>query len=388
MIKIFYTLIMKRYLTIAIFTIIFSFVSHAQDSSHLRISLLTCAPGNELYSIFGHSALRITDSTGVNDIVFNYGTFNFDEKDFYVKFMRGKLLYYLSIEDFENFRAAYSFDGRSIREQVLNLSAKEKMDLRHALIDNLQESKKYYLYDFFLDNCTTRLRDIIVNSKNPHPYLPAVMPVNTTFRNAIHQYLDKGNKQWSKLGIDLLLGAKTDAVMTTSQQQFLPNNLMISIDSCKNNNLIETTQLYDAMPVDTKNDWLSPILFFSLLLLLMLFLYRAPNTKLHLIAAGLDNFIFFMTGLLGILLILMWVATDHKMTKDNYNILWAWPTHLLIVFFSTKLKWVRKYYLLHCTFLCLTLISWYFLPQQMNAALIPFVVMLAYLSFRKSFKIS
>ena len=107
-------------------------------------------------------------------------------------------------------------------EQVLNLSAEEKINIRHALIENLKEENKFYFYDFFLDNCTTRLRDIIVKYHNPQPKLPAVMPAHYTFRNAIHQYLDSNHKDWSKFGIDILLGAPTDAVMTTAQQQFLP----------------------------------------------------------------------------------------------------------------------------------------------------------------------
>jgi len=199
----------------------------AQDSSHIRISLLTCTPGDELYSTFGHSALRVVDSSSVTDIVYNYGTFNFGDKDFYLKFIRGKLLYYVSIENFQDFKNDYQQDNRGITEQVLNFSAEEKIKIEEALIENLKEENKYYKYDFFFNNCTTRLRDIIENNKHPHPVFNYVMPVGSTFRNAIYQYLDKGEEPWSKLGIDLLLGAKTDAVMTARQSQFLPDNLMI-----------------------------------------------------------------------------------------------------------------------------------------------------------------
>lgn len=357
----------------------------AQDSSHLRISLLTCAPGDELYSIFGHSALRVTDSISLTDVVFNYGTFNFDEKDFYIKFMRGKLLYYLSTEDFYYFRMAYSQYGRPIREQVLALSPQEKINMRRALMDNLQEDKKYYLYDFFLDNCTTRLRDLIQKEKKPTPYLPAVMPATTTFRNAIHQYLDNGNQPWSKLGIDILLGARTDGVMTIAQQEFLPDNLMKAIDSCRNTYLIESVENYPAMqPRVPSASIFTPMLFFSVVLLLILFLSLSTHPKMKYALAGLDNFLFFMTGILGVVLILMWVATDHKMTKDNFNLLWTWPTHAAAVLLPRQGRWVRRYFQLHGIFLVLFLITWMFLPQNMNEALIPFIVTLIYLSFRRT----
>jgi hypothetical protein len=132
--------------------------SFAQDSSHIRISLLTCTPGDELYSTFGHSALRVTDSSSVSDIVFNYGTFNFDDPGFYIKFIRGKLLYYVSTADFPDFKEEYQNTNRGMTEQVLNLSAPEKLALMHFVYNNAKEQNRYYQYDFFLDNCTTRLR--------------------------------------------------------------------------------------------------------------------------------------------------------------------------------------------------------------------------------------
>ena len=134
----------------------------AQDSSHLRISLLTCTPGEELYSTFGHSAFRVIDSSSVTDYVFNYGTFNFDDEGFYLKFIRGKLNYYLSAENFQDFKYDYQLSNRGITEQVLNLTASEKIALQQALLKNIREENKFYKYDFFFDNCTTRPRDLIV----------------------------------------------------------------------------------------------------------------------------------------------------------------------------------------------------------------------------------
>lgn len=356
--------------------------SSGQERSGLRISLLTCAPGDELYSIFGHSAMRVVDSIAGTDIVFNYGTFNFNEEDFYIKFMRGKLRYYLSAEYFSDFRDIYLYENRSIREQVFALSESEKISMYRALQDNLKEDKRYYLYDFFLDNCTTRLRDLLVAVRKPSPVLPAVMPTSTTFRNAIHQYLDQGQKDWSKLGIDILLGARTDAVMTTAQQQFLPNNLMRSIDDFNNSILVQEAVVYESTQTTAATEWFTPMLFFSALLLSVLALHF-PGKRTSALAEGTENFILFMTGLLGLLLVLMWIGTDHKMTKDNYNLLWAWPAHVIFVLLNRKLKAVRIYFVLNGIFLLLVMGSWFFLPQKMNPALLPFVLLLAFLSFRR-----
>ena len=359
-----------------------------RDSSRLRISLLTCTPGDELYSIFGHSAVRIIDSNSVTDIVYNYGTFNFDDEGFYLKFIRGKLLYYISIEQFEDFKFLYQATNRGMTEQVLNYSGKEKKTIQHALNENLKEENKYYKYDFFLDNCTTRLRDLLVINKYPQPVLPAVMPVNTPFRQAIHQYLDKGKQSWSKLGIDILLGAPTDAVMTASQQQFLPDNLMISLDSCRNTNLVRSSENLYLLPGNNEqNNWFTPMLFFSLLLGIFILLSFSNNKSLQAILKRLDGLLFFLTGLLGIILVLMWASTDHTMTKNNYNLLWAWPTHIILSFFiGSNRSFVKKYFLFTAIGLSGILLVWFFLPQQMNNALIPFVITLIYRSAMKYLK--
>ncbi len=360
----------------------------AQDSSRLRISLLTCTPGDELYSIFGHSAIRIIDSNSVTDIVYNYGTFNFDDEGFYLKFIRGKLLYYISIERFDDFKFLYQATNRGMTEQVLNYSGPEKKNIQYALNENLKEENKYYKYDFFLDNCTTRLRDLLVMNKHPQPLLPAVMPVKTPFRKAIHIYLDKGKQSWSKLGIDILLGAPTDGIMTTAQQEFLPDNLMMSLDSCKNTNIVRSSEnLYSLPDINEQNNWFTPMFFFLVLLGIFILLGFSKNKSLQSILKGLDGLLFFLTGLLGIILVFMWTSTDHSMTKNNYNLLWAWPTHLIMSFLiSSNRSFVKKYFLFTAIISSVLLLVWFFLPQQMNIALIPFVITLIYRSAMKYLK--
>jgi len=355
------------------------FTSHAQDSSRLRISLLTCTPGDELYSLFGHTALRITDSSTSSDIVYNYGTFNFEDKNFYLKFVRGKLNYFMSAEYFEDFKYGYQVTNRGITEQLLQLSADEKKALQHFLTENLKEKNKYYQYDFFFNNCTTKIRDILLKMRTPALQLPAVMPANTRFRQAIHAYLDRGHQPWSKLGIDILLGARTDRVMSASDQQFLPDNLMKALDSSSHKIIVSSVNLYPLPQKEQPILLFTPLVFFSALLVFFLILQVGARNKWPVLMSGLDGLLFFCTGTLGIVLLFMWVATDHSMTKDNYNLLWAIPSHVLISFFiHSKKNWVKKYWLFTVIAGVLLLLSWAFLPQQLNIFLTVFVVLLTF----------
>lgn len=358
----------------------------AQDSSHLRISLLTCTPGEELYSTFGHSAFRVIDSGSVTDVVYNYGTFNFDDEGFYIKFTRGKLLYYVSAENFTDFRYAYESSNRGITEQVLNLTAAEKTNLQHFLNNNLREENKYYKYDFFFDNCTTRLRDILKNNHDSSFVIKPVMPLGTTFRQAIYQYLDRNKKDWSKLGIDILLGQKCDGVMTAAQMQFLPDNLMKSLDSAAHPLVLSHQNLYPVNDAADTGSLFTPFVVFSILLLAIAALSFVKNRYVQIFLQGFDGLLFFCTGVLGIILIFMWVATDHSMTKNNFNLIWAWPTHFILSFFTgSKKNWVKKYFAFTASALALVLLAWFFLPQHMNTGLLPFVLLLIYRSASKSF---
>ena len=375
------------------FLFIFTFANlqiatFAQDSSHLRISLLTCTPGEELYSTFGHTAIRVVDSSSVTDYVFNYGTFNFDDDGFYLKFIKGKLMYYLSAEDFAVFKENYKADNRGITEQVLNLSAVEKIGFQQALFNNIKEENKFYKYDFFFDNCTTRPRDLIVNFKNPHPQPVAVMPAGTRLRQAIHSYLNKNEKHWSKLGIDLLLGAPTDAVMTATQSQFLPDVLMTSLDSSnkKISLLLSSKNLYAIDTDKNKGSIFTPVVVFSLLLIFIVGLSLSKNKWAIIFIQGLDGLLFFLSGAVGILLIFMWTATDHAMCKNNYNLLWALPTNTLLAFFTNSKKlFVKKCFLFTSILLAFVVLTWFFLPQQMNSAFLPIVLLLIYRSAVKYF---
>jgi Domain of unknown function (DUF4105) len=381
----------KKILLRTLFICIFAHLhicTFAQDSSRLRISLLTCTPGQELNETFGHSAIRVIDSNSVTDHVYNYGTFDFEDKNFYIKFIKGKLRYFVNIDQFQEFAFFYQQYNRGITEQVLNLSEQEKLDIYHALIENAKEENKYYQYDFFLDNCTTRLRDIIKKYHNPTPFLPAVMPTSYSFRNAIHKYLDDNNQYWSKLGIDILLGARTDAIMTAEQQQFLPDNLMHALDSTTNTKVVSTSnQLYIFNSTKNKSSFFTPLFLSSAVLLFFILLSLFKNNFSRKLLKFFDVLLFVLVGALGILLIFMWFGTDHIMTKNNYNLLWASPLFIVYAFFVNKnTSQAKRISLFVCIYLLLILCSWFFLPQLMNNGLLPIVALLAWRSFSHSRK--
>ncbi|MDQ6845924.1 MAG: DUF4105 domain-containing protein [Bacteroidota bacterium] len=382
----------------AICILLFSTKAFSQtDSCNLRISLLTCSPGEDLYSSFGHSAIRITDTGSHSDIVFNYGTFNFEEPGFYTKFIRGKLLYYLSTDNFDSFIYPYKEENREITEQVLNLSCAEKYNMLLLLQANLMAQSRYYKYDFTFDNCTTRLRDLVEKAAGSPVHFKAekaagspvhfkeILKTKATFRDLIYEYLNYNDKPWSKLGIDILLGRRLDVDMKPREVMFLPDYLMKSFDSATVGNkplVYEKHNLFNA-PITRKkiNIPEHPLFIFTCIFLIILFLSFSKNVFIQRILFAFDGFIFFITGLLGILLIFMWIGTDHLMTKDNYNLLWAWPTHAIAAFYiHSKKQFARRFFLVNAVFNILLLLCWFFLPQHLNPALMPIVAILIFRS--------
>lgn len=348
------------------------------DSCNLRMSLLTCTPGEDLYSTFGHSAIRVTDIVTHSDIVYNYGTFNFEEPGFYTKFIRGKLTFYVSTEEFDSFVYSYQYENRGITEQVLNLSCAEKYNLLLLLKTNLLPQNRYYKYDFTFDNCTTRLRDLVEKGTAYQVRFPEILHKKATFRDLIYEYLDYNDKQWSKLGIDLLLGSRLDRTMKPREEMFLPDYLMQSFDSSDvagKKLVLAKQKLIDIdNGAQKRNAFADPIFIFTCLLLLIIFLTFSKSNFIKRILDAMDGFLLFLTGLLGILFIVMWIGTDHLMTKDNYNLLWAWPTNVVAAFFiHSKKRPAVIYFFLYALLNLLLLICWFLVPQHLNPALMPVV---------------
>jgi hypothetical protein len=354
-----------------------------QDKAGLRISLLTCTPGAELYSIFGHNALRIVDSAAGTDIVYNYGTFNFNDPDFYTKFVRGKLMYFLSQTSFADFLYEYSYFKRGIIEQELKLNADEKKAIQQFMFENIREENRYYKYDFLYDNCTTRLRDIIFRTNSSKPLVPKVFTTyGQTFRDHLHEYLDRASMPWTKLGIDLLLGVGADKPMSPMEVMFLPDYLAkgIAMGTAKGKQLIltETIALPDTQdPVIPIPFWRMPIFIISLLVVILLIPFALNLFKWKRVA---DNILLILTGVLGVFLSFMWLGTDHQSFSKNLNLIWAMPFNLVIAFFADRNgAYVRRYFNVYSMLLIMLMAMGLVYQELINFSLYP---LLAFLSYR------
>jgi hypothetical protein len=349
-----------------------------------RISLLTCGPGNELYSAFGHSAIRIKDPA-YGDIVFNYGTFSFDQPNFYLRFAQGRLLYRLSVESFRNFEEFYIYENRSITEQELNLTLQQKQKLYDLLAENYLPENREYRYHFFYDNCSTRIRDIIEKALNNEvSYQYPDSAGKKSFRQMTDEYLIPGKQSWGDFGIDLCLGLPTDHIATAYQEMFLPDYLMHHFDQAIIGKEMKPLVTGKKVIFDTQTTFTAPVispnmLTWALFILVMFF------TVLKRSAIGFGTFdyiLFGLSGLLGILFLLLWVATDHTDTKYNFNLLWALPTHLaLLPLYAQNPTFRKRYFAVTALIGLILLVMWPVLPQDMHEACIPLVLLLSLRSY-------
>lgn len=330
--------------------------------------------------------MRVYDSLSQNDYVFNYGTFDFDDPHFYEKFIRGKLLYSLSAEDFRSQIGEWQEENRKVTEQVLDLSCDEKEALWQFLQTNYLPQNRLYKYDFVFDNCSTRIRDIFSNTFGSRWKTTNVLPQKEiSFRQIINQYL--AQKPWEKLGINLLFGKRMDKRMNDTNIMFLPDFLLRGIAHSSLNGkplVMRTAVLYLPRGIPgTGRSPLTPLFLFMVccgILIIFSFSKRKPLLQF---LSWVDRFLFFITGLLGCFMLFMWIGTDHQVCKWNLNLLWALPTHLIFSFLTDKRSgWVKGYAAFTALTGILLLTGWYFLPQELPAAVLPFLILLILRSYR------
>lgn len=351
-----------------------------QLSEQSRISVLTCTPGEELYSLFGHSAIRVSDSVLGIDYVFNYGTFDFNTPNFYLKFMRGELEYMLSVSHYDYFIAEYYRDGRGITEQVLKLTQQERNRLFEALSDNYRPENRAYKYHFFYDNCATRVRDIVTYNIGLTVEFPDKETYSTmSFRDALAVYLI--NRPWTRFGLNLLLGLPTDDKLNSSTVQFLPDFLMDQFSDARVNEdgrhlVSSTSKLMDRRTVESKAGVFTPAFVISILAVMVLahtLLSRKQGKSTRVINLTL----FSICSVIGLLIVFLWFFTSHSVTGPNWNILWAHPLYLLLLIPAVGNANAGKYLriIFAALILVLALIS-PFLSQQIPVVLIPIWILL------------
>lgn len=366
-------------------------ISFAQEKNQIKLSteatfsVVTCGPGTELYSSFGHSAFRLKDPVYGYDMVYNYGTFDFNTPLFYIKFAQGKLPYQLGRARFRDFVNTYKREKRWVKEQVLNLSPDQVSKLLAYLENNYKEENRNYKYDFFFNNCATKKRDIMKENFNDDIVFHEnhITTTDKTFRDLIHDNLNPNS--WSSFGIDIALGAVIDKKAKPDDYHFLPEYVFKAFENAtlKGSSvpLVSEVKVILKAPENVKsksNILMSPYVIFSILLAIVL-IVTFLDFKNKKRTRWLDASLLLISGLGGIMIVLLWFATDHSMTVTNMNILWLMPINIFFVRkFLLKRKECRALWKHTATLIGLIVIMlflWLIDFQQFALAAIPLIVM-------------
>jgi hypothetical protein len=358
-------------------------------SEQAQISVITCSPSQrELYTAFGHSAFRVSDPENRIDLSYNYGMFNFNQPNFYLNFARGYLYYRLGVENFDEFVYPYTYFNRGVREQVLDLTQEQKQRIFDYLQVNALPENQQYRYDYFYNNCATKIRDVVVEAlgKDVVEFDGSYIKTNYSIRELTDIYLK--DQPWGDLGIDICLGLPMDKKAAPYEYMFLPDYIESAFDHAtiisagKKKALVESKFiLYEARPQDEEPGLPHPLVVFTSLAVIAITL-SIIDLRRKKISFWFDVLIFGVAGAIGFLLFFLWFFTDHNAAARNMNLLWAFPFHLIaVVAFLKNPKWLKSYFLFAMILSTALLITWYILPQLMHYALIPFVATLAFRSY-------
>jgi hypothetical protein len=343
-----------------------------------QVSLITYTPGEELYQAFGHSAIRVKDVLLSMDRLYNFGVFDFETPDFYLKFVHGDLFYQLAVGPGEEEISTVGAYGQGVTELLLNLSQDQKQKLFEALEINLLPQNRFYRYDFILDNCSTRPRDVLERITGS-PIIERETG-DQTFRQMLDPYFTR--IPWIGFGISLLLGAKVDRLASPREACFLPADLERAVQTSKNGDHSLTEEKRELFPAEALPDlWpcLAPIWIFYTggVLWFLFWLLRRKGHSIWPTALSLTIF-----GLTGTFLLVVSLWTRLWVLHENWNLLWLIPFHLpagLWLFFARSRPFVLLWYLRFAfvgasAFLCFSFV----LPQRFNPAIYPLLLIIAW----------
>ena len=363
---------MKR---ISIISFIFLLISSAslfsQFSNDTTAYLLTCGPGTETYSIYGHSALRIVIREKNSDTVYNWGVFDFDTPNFAWKFAKGKLDYMISAESTNSFLSVYIFEHRYVVSQKINIDAKEIQKLTELVNENNKPENRKYRYDFFYDDCTTRIRDLLEKSIGEKlKYPPEEIGKIPTFRDMVGKY--QKPYPWLKFGVDLIMGSTSDRKANFRDRMFLPLDMKEELSEAvvnRSGKMIPLLQnpvvLVDfAPPVVKKMFLVSPPAIFTLAIILIIILTGVIKSQK--IFRLIDITIYLVFSILSVLMIFFNFFTDHEQMRWNLNIILLNPfiivCLILLILNKAGILWFRIVFIISAGFLVLHFI----LPQEFN----------------------
>lgn len=358
----------------------------ASRKDSLRISLITCFPGDEIYQLFGHSALRVQQMGSIPfDWAFNYGMFSFDSGNFVYRFTKGETDYMLGVYDFEDFMTDYVMRGSTVVEQELNLTTEEKERLLALLVENAAPQNRVYRYNFLYDNCATRPRDRIEEVIG-YPVDWGGPKEELSFRDEIHRY--GGNYSWFMFGIDLALGKELDNHATWREQMFVPLILQDALGQavvCRSDSLAaqplisRETVLFEAdgSPVLPQTPWYFSPFFIALLLLVAAVCVTYVNQQYRCVSKWFDAVFYGICFVGGCIVYFLIFFSEHPATTVNFNALWLSPLALVAAVFPylRPLQIVAKWYhFVNLVALALFLVIAVLQIQHFNIAVYPLVV--------------
>ena len=353
----------------------------ADNSGDIRVSVLTCSPGQEVYSLYGHTAIRVQDMGRGTDHVFNYGVFDFNTEHFVWKFVLGETDYICMAVPWEFFVREYEARGSSVVAQVLNLTDSEATRVRDYLYRNIQKENCVYRYNFLTNNCTTRVMDCvdscvegnIVYSWNEEP---------RTYRQILHEYTT--DFPWTQEGNDLLLGADVDTVLSYRAKCFIPEYYMGALDGAvvrnefqDTRNLVLETQtvvpLNRAKVGGQSHFPLSPAEFGWLALAIGL-IVMALEFMTRRMFWLLDVLLMLAHGLAGCIILFVFLFSSHPTLDSNWLVGILNPLPLVALPFVVRAAWRDSRTLWHhfmAAWLALFLLFMPWMPQQMCVLAVP-----------------
>ena len=385
-----------------LFLLIFLFAvwGNAQKLDSIRASLITCSPGQEVYALYGHTALRLQNFTTGEDVVFNYGVFSFKQPHFIWRFVRGQCDYMVVPIPWQYFTREYEERGSSITAQVLNLTPQEANRLYANMLEDCKPENRQYRYNFLYNNCTTKVRDAIENCIEGHVVYPDSVPLYS-YRQMLHQYTKE--HPWAQEGNDILLGVAVDTSLSARAAMFAPEYMLRYAENASiytdNNDkrplVIEKEILLQKKSQKVEPEFpLSPIQAMSILLafsVLVLLLERWFNWQFWL----WDAVLLLGQGLAGLLLLFMFFFSEHPAVNSNWQIWVLNPIALVALPMVIKAAYKRKKTLWHAVFFVILstfLVFSPWMPQEFGKLVVPLALTLLtrpisyYLYYRKNSK--
>ncbi len=351
----------------------------AQDDS-VRVKLVTFYPGSEVFSVYGHSELRVTWDG--NDWYFNYGVFDFNEPNFVYRFVKGEAEYLCAAIPPQYARAG--MEGRRMIEQELNLTPQQARQVRDFLVNNAQPGNNKYVYQYLGDNCSTRPRDIIEMAVGQTLRYP-VMTDTVTYRDMMTRYTR--NYPWEQAGIDLILGSDLDKPLDMRQQMFIPMVLMDAMQGAtveRDGQRVPLVKSRDVV-VDASEQgtvlpptpWYLHPLTAAIVLLTIVVAITIADLRRHRVTRWLDFGIATVYSMAGCIVFFLMFVSVREATWPNYNALWVNPFYLLqlaLMWSGRTRKALKLYHAVNGTVVLLTILAWPLLPQVMNAAFMPLMI--------------